>query len=287
MADDGFSLNDALSGQNAQQSQNPAWPGYQNPGAGQQYPGAPPPGQAFPGYPGQPYPGFPGQPGQAFPGAPVPPGGTATSTPAAGQQYPGFPAAGQQYPGFPAAGQQYPGFPPAGQQYPGFPGPGQQYPGYPGAPGDGKASAPTIPASNIPLKIPYELPLPSGVVPGLLLTVQGNVNGNAKRFVIDFKKGQEIAFHVNPRLDEKPNTIVRNSMLRGQWGKEERHASKFPFQQGKPFKIQILCQPDKYNVAVNNESLFQYQHRVRELNEIKQIVISGDITLSDVSVTTA
>nr|AFK31324.1 galactoside-binding soluble 3 [Bufo japonicus formosus] len=241
---DGFSLDDALSGQgnaNAQQSHNLNNPWGQNPG--QQYPGFPGPGQAqqFPGQPQQ----FPGQP-QQFPGQPQQfPG------PGQPQQYPGFPAGGQQYPGMPAGGQQYPG-------YPGFPGPGQSYPGAPTAPTAGQ-TVPSAPSG--PRKVPCEIPLPMGCTKGLLLNISGVPNG--KRFVIDFKEGNNIAFHCNPRFDERPNVIVRNSMIGGEWGKEERECPKFPFQQGQPFRLQILCEQEAFKVAVNNESICQYQHRLK------------------------
>ncbi|CAH2328825.1 galectin-3 [Pelobates cultripes] len=279
MSDD-FSLTDAVSGQSqapTQQSDGQSWPGApwggQNPAAGQQYPG-------FPGGPaGQQYPGFPGGPGgQQYPGFPGGPGG---------QQYPGFPGGpgGQQYPGFPGGpgGQQYPGAPSTGPSAPGqqFPGPGQQYPGAP-TPGV-TPSAPGYPAPTGPVRVPYDIALPAGVVPRLLVTIQGSVNPNAKRFNFDFKKGQDIAFHFNPRFDERPWVTVRNSLIRQKWGDEERAQAKFPFNPGQPFKIQVLCEPDQYTVKVNNEDICKYRHRVRELNEIKGLSVSGDITLSDIS----
>ncbi|XP_040267232.1 galectin-3 isoform X2 [Bufo bufo] len=266
---DGFSLDDALSGQgnaNTQQSQNLNNPwGGQNPG--QQYPGFPGPGQ------GQQYPGFPG-PGQAqqFPGPGQGQGQPQQFPgPGQGQQYPGFPPGGQQYPGMPAGGQQYPG-------YPGFPGPGQSYPGAPTA----GQTVPSAPSG--PMKVPCEIPLPVGCTKGLMLNISGVPNG--KRFVIDFKEGNDIALHFNPRFDENPNVIVRNTMTRGQWGKEERECPKFPFQKGQPFRLQILFEPEAFKVAVNNENICQYKHRLRNFSGIKSICISGDVTITDTSLTT-
>ncbi|KAM4014255.1 galectin-3 [Anomaloglossus baeobatrachus] len=287
---DGFSLDDALGGPDAQQSHgqslNNPW-GAQNPGQpgqpGQQYPGFPGPGQQYPGFPaqGQQYPGFPGAPqgqGQQYPGFPGAPQGP-------GQQYPGFPGA-PQGPGFPGApqGQQYPGFPPGGQQYPGFPAAGQQYPGYPG-PGEpsaaGARAGPIVPPG--PKKVPCELPLPSGCTAGMMLNIQGVPTG--KRFSIDFVEGPDIAFHLNPRFDERPNVIVRNSMIRGNWGQEERQCPKFPFQMQQAFKLQIIFEPDCYKVAVNNENLCKYPHRLKNPAGIKCIRINGHVIINDASVT--
>ncbi|XP_068110513.1 galectin-3 [Hyperolius riggenbachi] len=269
-----FSLDDALGQSSGQQTQsdgqnwNNQWGG-QNPGA-PQYGGGP---GGFPGYPA---PGA-GQPFQGYPAA------------GQGQPTPGYPAAGQGQPGG------YPGFPPGPgqQQFPGFQGfpgfPGQGYPGgpTPGQPTDPKSvdpSAPTYPtAPTGPLKVPYTLPLPGGLVPGLVLTLQGMVSPNCKRFGFDLKNGDNIAFHFNPRFDEQPNVVVRNSMLRGQWGSEERGAPKFPFTKGQPFKIQIRCDQDQYSVAVNNEMFCQYRHRDRSLPQINCLCIGGDITLNEAS----
>ncbi|XP_056400913.1 galectin-3 isoform X2 [Hyla sarda] len=287
-----FSLDDALSGQgnagnlrsdqqgNPGQNWNNPWGG-QNPGAqgfpGQPYPGNPAPGQGqqLPGYPA------PGQ-GPQYPGYPAPGQGT---------QYPGYPAPvqGQQYPGFPPGGQQYPGVPPAGGQqypggYPGFPGPGQSYPGAP-TPGQGttdpKQSVPSVPSG--PQRVPCTIPLPGGCVKGMCLEIEGIPNG--KRFSIDYKVGNDIALHVNPRFDEHPNVIVRNSFIGGKWGNEERQCPKFPFQQGKPFKLQVLFQPDCYKVAVNNENLCQFKHRITNFSGINCIHVDGALTISGARIT--
>ncbi|OCT64862.1 hypothetical protein XELAEV_18041101mg, partial [Xenopus laevis] len=302
-------LDDAIAQQNsgnAQQSQG------QDPGQPQQQPwpwGNPPPAQ-YPGYPGAPpgqYPGYPGAqgqqypgsfPGQQYPGFPAP-GQGQPGFPAPGQGHPGFPAPGQGHPGFPAPGQGHPGFPAPGQGHPGFPAPGHGHPGFP-APGHGHPGFPAQdphkpgfpgqpeppkPSAPVQLKVPFDLPLPSGVVPRLKITVNGKINPNPKRFVVDLKKGQDIALHINPRFHERPHVIVRNSMINTKWGPEERQAPKFPFAAGQPFKIQVHCEADHYKVAVNNEILFQYSHRVRELHEIKNVHVYGDITLTDVNYT--
>lgn len=55
---------------------------------------------------------------------------------------------------------------------------------------------------------------------------------------MDFKRGNDIAFHFNPRFKEdKREVIVCNSMFQNNWGKEERTAPRFPFEAGKPFKV--------------------------------------------------
>ena len=52
------------------------------------------------------------------------------------------------------------------------------------------------------------------------------------------------------------------------------------------FQIQILCEADHLKIAVNDAHLMQYNHRIKELNQINKLCISGDITLTSVTPTT-
>ncbi|KAM8807997.1 galectin-3 [Eudromia elegans] len=239
---DGFSLADALPGRN---SPNPSAP------PGQGWPpapaawGGPPPGPGgFPGFPGAagPYP----RPVGPYPGAPAYPGGPGS--------YAGtFPGAPGPFPA-PAQPQSGPGFGPPPPQ---------------GAPA-------------VPMKVPFDLPLPSGLAPRMLFTITGTVNPNPNRFSLDFKRGQDIAFHFNPRFNDGGKVIVCNSMFHNSWGKEERTAPRFPFEAGKPFKLQVLCEGDHFKVAVNDAHLLQYNHREKRLGEVTKLCIAGDITLTSV-----
>ncbi|XP_062974288.1 galectin-3 [Elgaria multicarinata webbii] len=306
---DGFSLSDALSGSN---NPNPNPNPNAQPGAWGNQPGA------FPGYPaGFPgmYPGapgtFPGAPG-AYPGGPPSagsyPGGPAGAGsypggPAGAGSYPGGPAGAGSYPGGPAGAGSYPGGPPAPGGFPSAPGvvpPGASgmYPG-PGQPPSGSGVQPTAPqtgpgfgtptpigGSSAPLKVPCDIPLQSGLVPRLLITIVGAVNSNPNKFQVDLKKGNDIAFHFNPRFNEgNRKVIVCNTMQQNNWGKEERTAPWFPFEAGKPFKIQILCEPNHLKVAVNDAHVLQYNHRIKELNQITKLSIMGDVTLTSVTPT--
>ncbi|NXQ40487.1 LEG3 protein, partial [Catharus fuscescens] len=235
-----------------------------------------PPAQGWPSWGNQPaapgaFPGYPGAPG-AYPAAPGAYPGAPGAYPGAPGAYPGAPGA---YPGAPGA---YPGAPGA---YPGGPaGPGA-YPGAPGAfPGQPPATGPFPVVSQ---KVPFELPLQAGLVPRLLITITGTVNPNPDRFSLDFKRGNDVAFHFNPRFrEDHKKVIVCNSKFQDIWGKEERTAPRFPFEAGKPFKLQILCETDHFKVAVNDAHLLQYNFREKRLNEVTKLCIAGDIALTSV-----
>ncbi|KAF4795815.1 Galectin-3 [Turdus rufiventris] len=102
-------------------------------------------------------------------------------------------------------------------------------------------------------------------------------------FSLDFKRGNDVAFHFNPRFKEDhKKVIVCNSKFQDVWGKEERTAPRFPFEAGKPFKLQILCETDHFKVAVNDAHLLQYNFREKRLNEVTKLCIGGDIALTSV-----
>ncbi|NXP39268.1 LEG3 protein, partial [Leiothrix lutea] len=260
-------LSDALANSN-----NPApcappaqgWPSWGNqpaaPGAFPGYPGAP---GAYPGAPGT----CPGGPG-AYPAAPGAYPGAPGAYPGAPGAYPGGPAGPGAYPGAPGA---YPGAPPATGPFPG-----------PGQPPSGPGFGPSAPQGG-PTAVPFELPLQAGLVPRLLITITGTVNPRADRFSLDFKRGNDVAFHFNPRFNEDhKKVIVCNSMFQNTWGREERTAPRFPFEAGKPFKLQILCETDHFKVAVNDAHLLQYNFREKRLNEVTKLCIGGDVTLTSV-----
>jgi len=60
------------------------------------------------------------------------------------------------------------------------------------------------------------------------------------------KNSTDIIFHFNPRFQEA--VIVRNSMLRGEWGGEEREG-QMVFKQGAEFTIDICCQDEGFKVC--------------------------------------
>ncbi|NXJ79585.1 LEG3 protein, partial [Trogon melanurus] len=251
-------LSDALPGDN---NPNPCAPPPQGwPSWGNHPPG---PG-GFPGHPGPPG-TFPGGPGP-YPGPPGP--------------YPGGPGGPGPYPGAPGA---FPGGPPGPGPHP-APGHPPSGPGF--GPPPPLVTAPSYSKNFYVFKVPFELPLQGGLVPRMLITVTGSVNPNPTRFSLDFKKGNDVAFHFNPRFrEESKKVIVCNSMFHNNWGKEERTAHRFPFEVGKPFKIQILCEADHFKVAVNDAHLLQYGFREKQLNQITRLCIAGDITLTSVTPT--
>ena len=58
-------------------------------------------------------------------------------------------------------------------------------------------------------------------------------------FNLKVSRSKDIALHINPRV--KDRIVVRNSMLGGSWGKEERELSLNPFMDGQYFDVSGIC----------------------------------------------
>ncbi|XP_042358814.1 galectin-3 [Plectropomus leopardus] len=184
---------------------------------------------------------------------------------------------------------------PSSSSHPNIPGwPGRQgwpyNPGQSGWPGQNPSIMPPhwLPPTSGPLSVPYNLNLARGVYDKMMMTILGHVKPNAKMFTVNFLRGNDIALHINPRFSEGgKQALVRNHKVGERWGQEERDLKgPFPFAQGSPFEMKILCTLEAFRVAVNNIPLFEFRHRVRELNQIDRINILHDVVLTCVNVET-
>ncbi|XP_035261547.1 galectin-3b isoform X3 [Anguilla anguilla] len=159
-------------------------------------------------------------------------------------------------------------------------------PAWPGQPNQPPTLNPAQdPPQEAPPKVPYDLKLPNGVHDKMLITIKGQVKPKPNKFTVNLSRGKDIALHFNPRFNEHGKAvIVRNSLVGGRWGREERALSQFPFAPEQPFELKILCTPSEYKVAVNKAHLLEYKHRIPELNQVTCLGIYDDITLTSVNV---
>ncbi|KAL8219864.1 UNVERIFIED_CONTAM: hypothetical protein K2H54_035164 [Gekko kuhli] len=133
------------------------------------------------------------------------------------------------------------------------------------------------PASYNP-QVPYRGNFNGGLGSKRTVVVRGFVPQNAKGFRINFKAGNDIVLHINPRLNER--VVVRNSCLNGSWGSEERDLPFNPFQLGQYFDLSIRCGNERFKVFANGQPLFNYSHRYRNFQQINNLEIDGDVVLS-------
>ncbi|XP_044750245.1 tectonin beta-propeller repeat-containing protein [Coccinella septempunctata] len=119
---------------------------------------------------------------------------------------------------------------------------------------------------------PIKVPLRVGCLPGAIITLSGCVGDDAERIGINleaestyklksksFTEFENIVLHINPRFSD--NCVVRNTMIDGKWGKEEKEGA-MPFVKGQEFTLKIETSEDAYIISVNNEKFCTYRHRL-------------------------
>jgi len=145
--------------------------------------------------------------------------------------------------------------------------------------------------------VPYESGIAGeGLTPGKSMLIYGIPEKKAKRFNINLlKKNGDIALHLNIRFDEKapkqiflcgskqrPGVVVRNSLLSGVWGKEEREG-KQPFERAVGFDVEIKNEEYAFQVFVNGERFATFAHRI-DPHEIGGLQIQGDVEITGIQI---
>ncbi|XP_061538298.1 galectin-4-like [Phycodurus eques] len=175
---------------------------------------------------------------------------------------------------------------PGGSMGGGYPG-GSMGGGYPG--GMGGSMGGGFPGSSLPgmgglpiynPPIPYSGVIPGGMFPKRTVVIRGTVPYQASRFSINFlaSRSGDIAFHINPRA--RDGVVVRNSMIGGRWGQEERQLGASPFEEGQYFDLSIRCGSDRFKVFINGQPLFDFTHRTCAVNDIDKLEVAGDVQIS-------
>ncbi|XP_061916902.1 galectin-4-like [Entelurus aequoreus] len=128
--------------------------------------------------------------------------------------------------------------------------------------------------------IPYSSLIPGGMFSKRTLVIRGMVPYNANRISINLmaSRTRDIALHVNPRLKE--GVVVRNSLIGGRWGAEERQLSNNPFKEGQPFDVSIRCGKEGFKVFVNGQPLFDFTHRLQAVGDMDTLEVDGDVQIS-------
>ncbi|KAK2088380.1 Galectin-4 [Saguinus oedipus] len=132
--------------------------------------------------------------------------------------------------------------------------------------------------------VPYFGRLQGGLTARRTIIIKGSVPPTGKSFTINFKVGSsgDIALHINPRMGE--GTVVRNSLVNGSWGSEERNISHNPFGPGQFFDLSIRCGLDRFKVFANGQHLFDFTHRISAFQRVDTVEVLGDVTLSYVQI---
>lgn len=110
---------------------------------------------------------------------------------------------------------------------------------------------------------------------GHILVIAGTTKADCWNFKVNLTNNEaEIPFSifVNLRMKE----IVMASFVNSEWSKSVKSNIPAVIKSGEPFKIYILVTDDKFHVALNENFLFDYEHR-SDLNIISKVKVSGDL----------
>ncbi|XP_036454734.1 galectin-8-like [Colossoma macropomum] len=117
------------------------------------------------------------------------------------------------------------------------------------------------------------------------LTIHGHVKPNAKVFTIDLMKDNDIVFRFQPCFgNDGRHMIKRNSLIGCEWGAEEADTLHFPFAQGKPFVVKIVCTNEEFKVDVNGSHLLDFKCRQPDITKINKVTILQDVIAASVRV---
>ena len=126
-------------------------------------------------------------------------------------------------------------------------------------------------------EIPFNQSFLGGLYEGYTLCISGRPNTSADCFAINFfVNNTDIAFHFNVRLPQ--SLVVRNSLINGIWGPEEREIPYFPFIVGQTFGIIIKVKPHKYVIEVNGQHFCDYEHRIA-ISSVTKLSIIGAVSI--------
>lgn len=114
--------------------------------------------------------------------------------------------------------------------------------------------------------------LHAGCIPGSELILTGCIADDADRIAINLDANstyklrhkahtelQNSNLHFNPRFTD--DVIVRNSMIEGKWGEEERDG-EIPIKQGQEFTLRLICSSEGYSIHINEKPYCIYKHRL-------------------------
>lgn len=135
--------------------------------------------------------------------------------------------------------------------------------------------------------VPFVTAVPGGLYPGRMINISGVPNMGASRFTINLQSGpydgSDIAMHMDARFNagNDRHVVVRNHCQGGSWGSEERSLSHFPFMHNQNFDILILVEPASFKVAVNNQHMLQFNHRL-PVQSANTLCVKGDLRITQV-----
>ncbi|XP_053058996.1 galectin-12 isoform X2 [Acinonyx jubatus] len=142
------------------------------------------------------------------------------------------------------------------------------------------------PVSPLVQVVPYVTTIFGGLHAGKMVTLQGVVPLDARRFQVDFQCGcsvhprPDIAIHFNPRFHTTKPHVVCNTLYLERWQAEARWP-RLGLQRGASFLILFLFGNEEMKVSVNGQHFLHYRYRL-PLSRVDTLGIFGDILVEAV-----
>ena len=109
--------------------------------------------------------------------------------------------------------------------------------------------------------------------PGKKIYIEADAPPSGGRFAVDLynNDAQELSkqghpgvsrgIHINPRFNQHPNMVVRNTHSGGKWGNEETGGG-MPISPGKKFTMCVTFQSNRYEMEFNGWHFATYNYRL-------------------------
>ncbi|XP_078419360.1 galectin-related protein [Cetorhinus maximus] len=133
---------------------------------------------------------------------------------------------------------------------------------------------------------PFVGEIKSGLKPSMKMSVTGIVHSHPSSFVLSLisnpsEPETDVGLEVTVNFQDR--SVVRNAKVSGKWGKEEKNIPYFPFTPMQHFKMEILCEHQQFRVQVDGQRLFDFTHRIQQLQKLTALKITGDVRLTKVA----
>ena len=126
--------------------------------------------------------------------------------------------------------------------------------------------------TNLTIPPKHEIPLPLSLSAGQVIRILLNLA--SKKVVIKLRLESGFSLLIDIRMLSK--LIVRNSLLIGRWGDEEKDIPYFDFTGNQEVEVFIILRPLEFLVFFDSVPFFPFRHREPDLSLIKHFVINGD-----------
>ncbi|XP_033881881.2 galectin-6-like isoform X1 [Acipenser ruthenus] len=133
--------------------------------------------------------------------------------------------------------------------------------------------------------VPYIGPIYGNLRPGMSVYIHGEVPHRITRFQVNLQcgnyEGCDVALHFNPRFDGW-DKVVFNTFQNGSWEGEEKKR-EMPFRKGEDFELIIIVNQDGYQINVNGQEFYLFQHRM-PCERVNTLDITGDVIIKSLNI---